>query len=158
VAKTFDRLIQVGRANTVRTIYGGTQSLLSGLTRTDKDSLVVVGDVFLSKEVSVQKRLRRDLIGFIADHLKVPVISTEDLKSQYLFGPKQWLQMILFAVAAFIIYLVVFTNQEFILSFLSAPGTGHRVLSALLIALFVPVTAWAYGNFTSYILKLIKLE
>ncbi|MBN2322028.1 MAG: cytidylate kinase-like family protein [Acidobacteria bacterium] len=158
VAETFDKLIQVGRANTVRTIAGGTQGLLSGLNRAEKNSLVVVGDVFLSRGASVQKRMRRDLISFLADHLKVPIISTEDLKSHYLFGPKQWLHMALYAVATIVVYLAVFNNQEAILEFLTKPGTGHRVLSAALVALFVPMTAWAYGSFTRYVLKLIKLE
>ncbi|MEJ2109891.1 MAG: cytidylate kinase-like family protein [Acidobacteriota bacterium] len=158
VAKTFDRLVQVGRANTVRTISGGTQNLISGLTRTEKNSLVVVGNVFLSRDGSVRKRMRRDLIGFISDHMKVPVIGTEDLKSHYLFGPKQWIRMALLALATFLIYFAVFNNQTSILSFLSTPGTGHRVAAALLIAIFVPITAWIYGSFTSYILKLIKLE
>lgn len=158
VAKTFDKLIQVGRANTVRTIAGGTQKLLSSLNRAEKNSLVVVGDVFLKREASVSKRLRRDLIGFLADNLKVPIIGTEDLKSHYLFGPKQWLGMALYAFAAVAIYLIIFFNQKAILTFTSAPGTGHRVLSAALVALFVPVAAWAYGSFARYVLKLLKLE
>jgi cytidylate kinase len=158
VAETFNKLIQVGRANTVRTVAGGTQNLISNLNRAEKNSLVVVGDVFLSREMSLRKRMRRDLIGFLTDHLKVPVISTEDLKSHYLFGPKQWIQMALYAVATFVIYLMVFNNQETILSFTSAPGTGHRVLSAALVALFVPIAAWAYGSVARYVLKLIKLE
>jgi len=66
--------------------------------------------------------------------------------------------MALYAVVTVIIYLAVFNNQESILSFLSAPGTGHRVLAAALITLFVPITAWVYGSFTHYVLKLIKLE
>ena len=158
VAQTFDKLIQVGRANTVRKIAGGTQELLNGLNRAEKNSLVVVGDVFLSREASVKKRMRRDLISFLADHLKVPIISTEDLKGQYLFGPKQWLHMAFYAVATVIIYLVVFNNQESILAFLTEPGTGRRVLSAALVGLFVPLAAWAYGSFTRFVLKLIKLE
>ena len=158
VAKTFNKLIQVGHASTVRSISGGTQNLLSSLNRAEKNSLVVIGDVFLSRDTSVQKRMRRDLISSLADHLKIPIISTEDLKSHYLFGPKQWLHMAIYAVAACVIYLAVFRNQESVLAFLSAPGTGHRILAAALIALFVPVVAWAYGSFTRYVLKLIKLE
>jgi cytidylate kinase len=158
VANTFDKLIQVGRANTVRTIAGGTQELISSLNRAEKNSLVVVGDVFLSREASVQKRMRRDLISFLSDHLKVPIISTEDLKSHYLFGPKQWLHMAAYAVATVFIYLVVFTNQEPILAFLTRPGTGRRVLAAAIVALFVPAAAWIYGSFTRFLLKLIKLE
>ncbi|MBN2242959.1 MAG: cytidylate kinase-like family protein [Acidobacteria bacterium] len=158
VAKTFDKLIQVGRANTVRTIPGGAQKLLSSLNRSEQNSLVVVGDVFLAREMSVRKRMRRDLISFLADHLKIPVISTEDLKGQYLFGTKQWLHMALCAVATVAVYLAVFYNQEAVLQFTSAPGTGRRVLSAALVALFVPIVAWIYGSFSHYVLKLIKLE
>lgn len=158
VAKTFDKLIQVGRANTIRTISGNTQSLLSGLPRSENNSLVVVGNVFLNKEMSVQKRMRRDLIGFIADHLKVPVISTEDLKSQYLFGPKQWLKMALYAGTSVLVFLAVLYNQEHILRFTTEPGTGHRILSAIVIVLFVPTVAWVYGSFARHVLKLIKLE
>ena len=158
VAKTLDRLIQAGRANRVRTIAGDTQHLISSLNRSEKNSLVVVGDVFLSRELSVRKRLRRDLISFLGDHFKVPVISTDDLKSRYLFGPKQWLNMIFYALAAVVIYSLVLYNQIPILKFSSAPGTGHRALAAVLLVLFVPLTAYIYGNFARYVLKLIKLE
>lgn len=158
IAKTLDKLIQVGRANRVRTIAGGTQNLISSLNRSEKNSLVVVGDVFLSRELSVQKRLRRDLISFLGDHFKVPVISTDDLKSRYLFGPKQWLHMLFYILATIVIYALVFYNQVPILKFLSMSGTGHRVLAAFLLALFVPLTAYIYGNFARYVLKLIKLE
>lgn len=158
IAETFDRLVQVGRANTVKTIAGGTQSLLAGLSRTERNSLVVVGDVFLTRDMSLRKRMRRDLIGFISDHLKVPVIGTEELQSHYLFGPRQWVRMALYAAVSVVIYLIVFNNQERVLAFTAEPGTGHRVLSAVLITLFVPLAAWAYGSFTRYVLKLIKLE
>ena len=66
--------------------------------------------------------------------------------------------MALYAAVAVAIYLIVFNNQDRILAFTAAPGTGHRVLSAILITLFVPLVAWAYGSFTRYVLKLIKLE
>ncbi len=158
MTETINKLIQVGRAGAAHTVYGGAQALEGRLSRTIKYSLIVVGDVFLSKSEPVRKRMKRDLISFLIDHLRVPVIGNEDLKEQYLFGPKQWLQTAGYAVLSFLIYQFVFIYQKPILEFLSTPGTKHRIISAAIIALFVPMAAFIIGGFAHNILKMIKLE
>jgi cytidylate kinase len=156
--ETLNKLIQVGRAGAAHTVYGGMQSLEGRLSKTVKYSLIVVGDVFLSKGAAVRKRMKRDLISFLIDHLRVPVISNEDLKSQYLFGPKQWLQTAGYAVLSVLMYLLTFIYQKPILEFLCNPGTQHRMMAAAAIAVFVPVAAFIIGGFAHNILKMIKLE
>jgi cytidylate kinase len=158
VPETINKLIQVGRAGAAHTVYGGAQALEGSLSRTIKYSLIVVGDVFLSKGDSVRKRMKRDLISFLVDHLHVPVIGNEELKEQYLFGPKQWLQTAGFAVLSALIYLCVFNFQKPILDFLSSPGTQHRIMAAAAVVVFVPAAAFIIGGFAHNILKMIKLE
>jgi len=158
VTETLNKLIQVGRAGAAHTVYGGAQALEGRLNRTAKYSLIVVGDVFLSRGDAVRKRMKRDLISFLIDHLHVPVISTEDLKEQYLFGRKQWMETAAYAILSTLTYFYVFIYQKPILVFLSAPGTQHRILSAAAVALFTPIAAFIIGGFAHNILKLIKLE
>jgi cytidylate kinase len=156
--ETINKLIQVGRAGAAHTVYGGAQALEGRLSRTVKYSLIVVGDVFLSKGDAVRKRMKRDLISFLIDHLHVPVIGNEDLKEQYLFGPKQWLQTAGYAMLSILIYLGVFNYQKPILDFLSIPGTQHRVMASAAVAVIVPIAAFIIGGFAHNILKMIKLE
>ncbi|MFW5740710.1 MAG: AAA family ATPase, partial [Myxococcota bacterium] len=91
VDATLDRLIRSGRAGGRSTVRGTPQALVRRLDRTAQVSLVVIGDVFLSKSESVRKRKTRELSAYVAESLRVPVIGTEDLKAQYLFGPGQWI-------------------------------------------------------------------
>jgi cytidylate kinase len=156
--EAMNKLIQVGRAGAAHTVYGGAQALEGRLSKTEKYSLIVVGDVFLSRGDAVQKRMKRDLISLLIDHLHVPVIGTEDLKEHYLFGPKQWLETIGYAIAACFLYLAVFTCQGQILQFLFTPGTHHRIMAAVAVGLFAPVAAYIIGGFAHNILKLAKLE
>jgi cytidylate kinase len=158
VAETINKLIQVGRAGAAHTVYGGAQALEGRLSRTVKYSLIVVGEVFLSKGDAVRKRMKRDLISFLIDHLHVPVIGNEDLKEQYLFGPKQWLQTAGYAILSVLIYLCMFSYQKPILDFFSIPGTQHRIMAAVAVSVFVPVAAFIIGGFAHNILKMIKLE
>ena len=158
VRETINQLIQVGRAGAARAVYGGMQALEGQLSRTAKYSLIVVGDVFLSKGEAVRKRMKRDLISFLIDHLHVPVIGTEDLKEHYLFGVKQWFETAGFAALTVLLYLIVFALQEPILAFLYEPGTRHRIMAAAAVAVFAPLAAFIIGGFAHNVLKLIKLE
>ncbi|MBF0224199.1 MAG: cytidylate kinase-like family protein [Desulfobacterales bacterium] len=158
LSDTVHELIQVGRAGSVYTIYGGQQGLLSNLNRTSPYSLIVVGNVFLNLGESVRKRQKRDLLSSLADQFHVPVISAEELKEEYLFGPKQWLNMGISAGLTFLLYLIVFSFQVPILNFLNAPGTVHHLIAAGIIIVSVPIAASIIGDFAHNVLKLIKLE
>lgn len=158
VPETIDRLVRVGRAGASYTVHGGPAELTSSLSQTEKYSLIAVGEVYLGRPGAVRKRLKRDLVSHLADHFRVPVLATDELKTQYLFGPQQWLRLVATGAIAALVYLVVFSTQQDILSFLAKEGTGNRILAAVLIALFVPVIAFTIGEFYRNVLKLMKLE
>ncbi len=158
VAATVARLVTAGRAGGHRRVHGGPKDLLAGLDRTAPYSFIVVGDVFLSKSASVRKRLGRELIAYLSDNLRVPVISTEELKERTSFGPGQWARLLGLAAAAALLFGLVFTHQTEVLRFLSQEGTGHRILATACLFLFVPVFAFCYGGFTRQLLRLFKFE
>ena len=124
-------------------------------------SLVVVGDVFTDKE-KIRQRLKRNFIGLLSEKFRVPVIGSEELKSQYLFGARQLVSLVVSLGITLLVYLAVFNNQERILNFVSAgrfsKGSLSQVMAAAAVALFVPLVAFAVGSFYKNVLKLIKLE
>jgi len=158
VPETINKLIQVGRAGATNTVYGGVKSLSNSVKSAKGNCLVVVGDVFLSSGSASQKRMKRDLISRLSDQSRVPVISSDDLKEQYLFGPKQGIKTVLFALISLLIFYLVFTNQEIILKFLTPSETEFKVLAVLVIILSVPLAAYVIGSLWHNILKFIKLE
>ncbi|MBU3914522.1 hypothetical protein KKA14_03225, partial [bacterium] len=151
----------VGHAGGSRTIYGGGNSLLKALTKTDQYSLVAIGDVFSSKGAASQ-RIKREMLGKLKDKFRVPVIGTEDLKAKYLFGPKQLINMVGFAVIFALIYLIGFTFQEPILTFISKGHFGgtfyEKAIAAIAVFISVPIVAFSIGGFYSNLLKLLKME
>jgi hypothetical protein len=155
---TRSQLIDAGRAGGHRVIRGGAKEILRRLDRTAPYSLVVVGDVYADKSASVRKRLRREMVGHLADNLRVPVIESEEMQSQYLFGSRQWLALIRYAALAALLFGLVFANQIEVLSFTSAEGVRHRIISTLCLFVFVPIFAHSYGNFARYLLRLLKFE
>jgi len=156
--KTMNKLIQVGRAGAVHTIYGGTEALANCIRNSRGYCLVVVGDVFLSSASAAQKRMKRDLVTLLSDQSRVPVISSDDLKEQYLFGPKQRIKTFVYALLAVLIYFLIFTNQELIIKFVSATSTELKILAAVCIIIFVPFAAYVISGFSHNIMKLVKLE
>jgi len=155
--ETHEALISAGRAGGHRRA-SDAKELLANLDKTIPYSLVVVGEVFLSRSESARKRLARELVGYLSEKLRVPVIGAEDLKAQYLFGPAQWLRLLGFGAAAAALFLLVLTNQEQVLEFLGRGGAANRMLSTALILTFVPIFAYIYGNFGRYLLRLFRFE
>jgi hypothetical protein len=152
------RLIEAGRAGGYRTVPGGARELIASLDRTAPYTLVVIGDVFLSKAESVRKRLSREMVGYLSDNLRVPVIGADELKTRYLFGPSQWVRLLAFGGLALLLIWLVFTHQKEMLSFLSREGRHNRILSAVVLLVVVPVFAYVYGNFSRYVLRLFRFE
>ncbi len=161
IAETIDKLIQVGHAGGSHTIYGGTDALLKALPKTEQYSLVAIGDVFSSKGAASQ-RIKREMVSKLKDKFRVPVIGTEDLKAKYLFGPKQLLNMIGFAVMFALVYLIVFNFQAPILTFISKGHFGgtfyEKVLAAFGVLISIPVVAFSIGGFYGNLLKFLKVE
>ena len=158
IPETINRLIQVGRAGAINTIYGGVKPLADTVKVSKGNCLVVVGDVFLSSGAASRKRMKRDLISNLSDQSRVPVISSDDLKEQYLFGPKQMFKTFVFALLSILIFYLVFMNQEIILKFLTQTDTTFKILAAVVILLFIPFAAYIIGSFWHNLLKFVKLE
>jgi hypothetical protein len=170
---TLDELAQVGRSGGGSTVHGNQQRLLEALDRTFPYTLVVIGDVFLSKGHAAQLRATRDLRSFLSDRTRTSVVTTEELGDQYLSGPRDISRAIFFLAVTVILYLLVFTNQEVVLAFLAQTGwyaeategsfLGRfgwvpKLLVSLTLFLFIPVVAFSYGRVTRAFLKLIKME
>lgn len=158
VRETRGGLIASGRAGGYHHVYGGARQLLSSLDRTTPYSLVVVGDVFLSKAASTRKRLAREMVGYLSDNLRVPVIGVDELKTRFLFGPAQWLRLFVYAALALLLFSLVITNQKEVLAFMTREGRHYRILSTAALLIFVPVFAYVYGNFARYLLRLFRLD
>ncbi len=156
--ETIGRLVAAGRSGGTRLIRGGAQELLHSLDRSVPYSLIVVGDVFLSKVESARKRMSQDLMTYLADNLRVPVIGADELKAQYLFGPREWLRLLAFGVTAFVLFYFVITHQAEVLSFLTREGRAQRLLAMVCLFAFVPFFAYIYGNFWRLVLRLVKFE
>jgi cytidylate kinase len=158
VPETVDRLIQAGRAGGSYAIYGDPSELIGGLNRTENLSLVVVGDLFLSRGEVVRKRMRRDLISLLSEKFHIPVIGTEDLKARYLFRPRQLITLAGYGIVAALLYLGTFSFQEQILGFLHSTQTYGKIAAAVIVTVFVPISAFCIGGFYHNVLRLIKIE
>ncbi len=158
IRETLAELIKRGRAGGARSVGRRKLEVLGAIDRSVPYSLIVVGDVFLSKGHVARMRLARELSSFLFDQLKRPVVMAEELASRYLFGPRQWLNLFLFLVVSGALYLGVFSFQEEVLLFLQAEGTRARALAVTAVLLFVPAIAFCYGSSARLVLKLIKME
>jgi hypothetical protein len=155
-------LAKVGRSGGGRLVRGGGEKLLGTINRNTPYSLVVIGDVFLSKGGATRMRLTRELQSFMSDRLKTPVVTKDQLKSRYLFGKRDLAKLIGFAAAVAAMYFVVFTNQGPVLKFLSGNwGDGTmttKSVVAVVTMLSVPIIAYSYGTVAKSLMKLIKME
>jgi cytidylate kinase len=162
VSETRDRLIQEGKFGGLLSVGGGREGLLKRLSHNANYSLVVVGDVFHSKGEAVRKRQARELVGALGEKLRLPVIAAEELKSQYLAGARQWLNVAVFGALVGALYYLLFSFQEPVLAFLARPlaeaGLGIKLLCALAVFAFVPVAASIISAFWNNVLRLLRME
>jgi cytidylate kinase len=170
---TLDELASIGKSGGGRSVHGGQQKLLSSIDRTIPYTLVVIGDVFKSKGHSARLRATRDLSSFLSDRIKAPVVTADEIGSQFLFGKRDIIRTLAFLALAFAIYSLILTHQQFILEFLANSGWYAeavkgtflarltwmpKIVVSLVVLLAIPVIAFSYGNVTGAILKLIKME
>ena len=159
ISETIEELVAIGRSGGARAIGGNFHSLVSAIRRDVNYSLIVLGDLFLSKSHETQLRMTRELGGYLGERVGVPVVMADELQKKYLVGPKQLLKMFLYAAAVALIYFGVFHFEEPLLSFLGATEhTQQRILRMAAIFLSVPAIAYLYGTVTSLFLKLLKFE
>jgi len=161
VLETMNKLIEVGRAGSSHTTHGGVKGMLKDISNVKEYALVVVGDVFLSKGAAKQ-RLKRDLASQLVDRFKIPVLTVEELKSQYLFGTKQLLNLISFGSLSVLMYFLVFYFEVPLLSFVSvgqfSGSLTEKIMAAVLVTFSIPFVAYTIGGFYHNLLKLIRLE
>ncbi|MFH1723307.1 MAG: cytidylate kinase-like family protein [Elusimicrobiota bacterium] len=155
--RTVAELIERGRAGGTRTVRGGQKALVSAIDPRVPYSLIVIGDVFLSKGRAARLRLARELAGFLFEKLRRPAVMAEELAVQYLFGPRQLVSLVLYALATLAVYAAVFSHQAQVLSFLQMGGK-LRILAVIAVLLFVPSIAYVYGSAAKLALKMIKME
>jgi cytidylate kinase len=158
LTQTVEELARLGRSAGGREIKGGQTHLLEMIDRSIPYTMVVVGDVFLSKGSAAQIRMARELRSLLADNIKAAVVATEELKTQFLFGKRDLFRLIGYLAVVVLIYFLVFTHQKEILSFLSGEGWVAKIIAAIAVFLFVPIVAYSYGTVSRSFLKLIKIE
>jgi len=159
LSRTQEKLVELGRFGGRQTVCGGYDKILDRVQRNGHYSLVVIGDMFLSKGHSTRTRRTRELAMSIRDRLKAPVITGDELKSRFLFGKRQALTLAGFAILMAMIYGLVFTHQTPVLNFLSGPLHQHaKWLSSVAIVLFIPFIAYVYGTVTELALKIINVD
>lgn len=158
VRDTLHQLIQSGRAGAHCTVGGEQKSLIGSLCSVTNISLVVVDNLFLDKGEAVRKRLTRDLASRLSDRLRVPVIGAEELKTRYLFGPSQWIQLIGTLGLSALLYGVVFSHQEALLHFLRASGGNQRWMAVVVVTLMAPLVAYLWGTAAHHLLRLTRFE
>jgi cytidylate kinase len=155
---TQEALARLGCSGGGRRIVGGAPQIVKSIDRTLPYSLVVIGNMFLSKGHSAQKRMTRQLHGYLNDQINAPVVNAEDLKSRYLFGRHDLLNLVgCLGLFSFILFFV-FTYQDLILKFLSGVELQTKILAAVSVFLFVPTIAYLYGNVARSLMKLIRME
>ncbi len=140
------------------TIYGDKENLITTLGHRTNYSLVVIDDLFLSKPETVRKRLTSDLRSLLADRIKAPVVEAEELKQELKFRVKDFVKMGVFALVAFLLFYLVFTNQATVLNILAGEEyKSWRILVIIAIVALVPAFAYTYGTITRQILRFFKL-
>jgi cytidylate kinase len=170
---TLDELSRIGKSGGGRVVYGDPQQLVDTLDRSVPYTLVVLGDLFLSKGHAAKLRATRDLRSFLSDRIKAPVVTADELGEQYFFGRRDILRTAVFLLLAGALYYLVFTHEEPVLEFLAFSGWYaeaiedtflsrfdwmSKVTVSLAVFLLVPVVAYSYGTVARAFLKLIKME
>jgi cytidylate kinase len=158
IKNTIEELAKMGRSGGGRTVGGAQENLIDSLNPQIPYTMVVVGDLFLSKGHAARVRLHRELKSLLSDRIKAPVVGTDELKPQFLFSKRDLFRLVGYLAVVVLIYFLAFTNQIQILRFLSATGWKAKVLAAVAVFLFVPIVAYIYGTFSKIFLKLIKIE
>ena len=141
-----------------RRIVGGATQVVKSIDRTVPYSLIVIGNMFLTKGHSAQMRMTRQLLSYLSDQINAPVVNAEDLKSQYLFGHHDLLKLFGCLGLFSLILFLILTYQEPVLRFLSGVEFKAKALAAVAVFLFVPTMAYLYGTVARSLMKLIRME
>jgi len=159
---TLDELARLGRSGGGRWVRGERTGLVAACCGTVPHSLVVLGNLFLGKDKAAKLRLTRELQESLGGKMRVPVVTAEELRAQFLFGRRDLFRLLGFLAFIVLVYLLVLTNQEPILRFLAGDWGGAGRLTMYVVAavvfVFVPIVAYSYGNVAKSVMKLFKME
>ncbi len=158
MSKIYEMLIRDGRAGGKTSVTGPQKTLLDSIDRSANYRLIIFDNTFLSKQSAARKRSLQEWSNSLAEAMKTPVVTIDELQFRYQFKPKQFVRMFLMGIiTALIVYLLFQFNSE-IIDFLSNSDTKMRIISTICILIFVPVFAHLYSTVTGLFLKLIKFE
>ena len=159
---TLDELARVGKAGGGRYVHGERRSLVASCCGTVPHSLVVLGNLFLRKDAGARVRLTRELRESLADRMRIPVVTADELRKQYLFGRRDVVSLVGYLAVVVALYVLVLTHQDAVLRFSlegwEGGGSLARYVAAGVIFAFVPVVAYTYGRVARSLMKLIKME
>ena len=152
-----EELIRQGRSGGSRFVQGNFQALSSVISRNVNYSLVVIGDLFLSKPKAARTRMLRDLKVYLGGRIRVPVISSDELQEKYFLGGKEIIKSLVFVVLLAGMFWGVFSHQETVMKIIQ-DYKGWKMLSMLGIGIFAPLFAYFYGTVAHIFLKIIKFD
>jgi cytidylate kinase len=159
LGETQEELVGLGRSGGRSTVRGGCDEIVMTSAGHGKYSLVVIGDVFLAKDRSAQKRMTRELALDLRDRLKAPVITTEELGSEFTMSARHVVKFFGHLGLVLMALFFVFRHQEQILDVLGGPlHSQYAWQTAVAVAVLVPVFAFLYGSVTQLALRLLRIE
>jgi cytidylate kinase len=158
ISKIYEKLINDGSAGGKRSIQGSQKTLLNAIDRTIPYRMIILDNLFNDKGHATQTRLLREWSNFIADNIKIPVLSLSELRSKYKFGFREFIHMAFFALITLLVIIILFRFDTEILSFLLREGLGWRILATICIFAFVPFFAFTYSTVIRLFFKMIKFE
>jgi len=159
LGETQEELVGLGRSGGRSTVRGGCDEIVMTSAGNGEYSLVVIGDVFLSKDRSARKRMTRELALDLRDRLKAPVITTEELGTEFTMSARHVAKFIGHLSLVVIALYLVLTHQTVILNVLGGPlHSQWSWQTAAAVAVFVPVFAFLYGSVTQLALRLLRIE
>jgi cytidylate kinase len=159
LAETEEGLVGLGRSGGQSTVRGGCDEIVMTSEGNGKYSLVVIGDVFLSKDPSARKRMTRELALDLRDRLKAPVITNDELGSEFTASTRHAVKFVGHLGLVLAAFFLVFGHQPEILDFLGGPIHARMPwLTAAAVVVFVPVFAFLYGSVTQLALRLLRFD
>ncbi len=159
LSRTLEELVARGRSGGGYTVYGSQDEILETVKGNDKSALVVIGDIFLSKGHETRQRQTRELALAVRERLKTPVITADELQARFLFGKRQAVKLLVFAILVACTYTLVFSFQRPILNFMGGEiHNNTKWLTSVVVFLFVPSLAYVYSTVTGLLLKLIGID
>jgi len=156
---TSEALIDNGLFGGSRVATGGAEQIAGIIKAQSTYSLVVVGDVFVSKGEASQVRLTRELCATLHDQTRVSVLAANELRRSFLFDKRQFLRLLASLAGVAAVYALVFTHQRPILEFLGGPAwKAWRPAATLSVLVTVPLVAYLYGTVSGLILSWLRFE